>query len=356
MESSVPEGNYLMSIGLMMTYRCTAACPHCIVEAGPHRRESIRVDEGIDWISQMAQYRDETVRCLALTGGEPFCCADEMRALASHASSNGLLVSVVTNGFWARSRQEALDTLASIPGLGMVSLSTDLHHQRFIPLQNIENAIWALEHLNLVYNIAVCREIDDDPAYQAMVQRLLSITDRAHIKFARSLPLGRLGKRLSLRDYETTSEPSRAACSMASYPVIFPEGRVVACIGPVITLQPPHPLILGDMRKESLAVILDRAQGNPILHAIRIWGPHRLLEWLRRMGDVTLPQRSYIRDSVCDACYRLTTDPALSGALERLAADGAFGQEVAYGRAYHLGEAEMAEAVGLLEENGCQAG
>lgn len=52
----------------MLTYKCTIACPHCIVEAGPHRKEEMRLDEALDWIKQAKAYRNGHIIGLALTG------------------------------------------------------------------------------------------------------------------------------------------------------------------------------------------------------------------------------------------------------------------------------------------------
>jgi len=48
---------FLSTVGLMMTYRCQVACPHCVVEAGPHRTEEVDLAEAKDWAEQIAGYR-----------------------------------------------------------------------------------------------------------------------------------------------------------------------------------------------------------------------------------------------------------------------------------------------------------
>ena len=48
---------FLSNLGLMLTFRCTTACPHCVVEAGPHRKEEIALDRALDWIEQAREFR-----------------------------------------------------------------------------------------------------------------------------------------------------------------------------------------------------------------------------------------------------------------------------------------------------------
>jgi MoaA/NifB/PqqE/SkfB family radical SAM enzyme len=351
MTSEAYTQNLFMSIGFMITYRCNIACPHCIVQAGPKRTERMEIEQAKTWISHAAGYRNGTVRCIALTGGEPFFEVDILRPLAAHAHSLGLRVSCVTNGFWATSVDAAVEMLRSVPGLDMVSLSTDLHHQRFIPLDNIKNGISALERLDIVYNIAVCHENENAPEFKDMMTRLENITSRDRIKFARSLPLGRMLHRDDLCDYTMVNKPSVGACVMASFPVIFPGGRLVSCIGPVITLTPPHPLVLGNLSNESLADILDRAQSNALLHAIRIWGPASLYQRILANREGQPSQNRFIKDSICDTCYKITTDPTLIKDLIALSDNKDFKLEVAYAREFYLHESEMAEQMGLFGED-----
>jgi len=117
----------------------------------------------------------------------------------------------------------------------------------------------------------------------------------------------------------------------------------------VIDLASRHPIHLGDLRMSTLQEVLDRAQSNPILHALRAWGPKMLIELLRAGGlEDELPS-AYIKESVCDACYKLMSNERVVAYLGRLAEDKAFQRKVAYARAYYLDEPEMIQALGLTE-------
>ncbi|MFM7448310.1 MAG: hypothetical protein ACKO24_06915 [Leptolyngbyaceae cyanobacterium] len=74
-----------------------------------------------------------------------------------------------------------------------------------------------------------------------------------------TFPAGRALKSADLLNYQTTDTPPISACAAGSSPIIFPDGRVIACIGPVIDLASSHPLVLGNLRNEPLSTILDRA-------------------------------------------------------------------------------------------------
>ena len=347
MKTDSSEVPFLSNIGFMLTYKCTIACSHCIVKAGPKRKEEARLDDAMDWIEQAGRYRGGLIKALALTGGEPFYNLENLARIADYARQRGFIVSVVTNTFWATTREAALDTLRNLPAIQMLSFSTDVYHQKAIPLDYVKNAIWAARKLGRFYNISVCTDNEQNPQYRRIVADLEAMGEVDNINVTTTFPAGRAEKYASRFEYEVTSEPAISACSVASSPVIFPDGKVVACIGPLLTLPPTHPMFLGDLHQMSLAEIFDRAESNPILHTIRVWGPHKLVSLLRQNHrDASLPGE-YIRDSACDVCYKLLSDTQIVGALDDIMQDDEFLQTLAYARVYYLKETKLAEQLQL---------
>jgi organic radical activating enzyme len=339
---------FLRNIGFVVTYRCQVACPHCILRAGPTRTEAIATRDEEDWIRAVADYRDGHIRVLSLTGGEPFFDLDALRRIAEAAHARGLLVSAVTNAFWATTPDEARRILKGIPSMGMLSISTDAYHQAAVPLERVEHAMAAAREAGVPFTVAVCTESEDDPRYRATLQWLAPRVPASDVLTAITFRAGRaLDSGGGRSAHRMSSTPPRAACSAGSSPIVMPNGDVVACIGPVVDLRPPHPLFLGSLRARSLAAILDEAEVNSILHAIRVWGPRALVEVCRKAGLERLLPREYVADSACDACYQLISDPALRPFLASLAADRKFAERVAYARAYYLREVTMAERLGL---------
>ncbi len=346
-DDSLSEMPFLRNLGFVITYRCQVACPHCIVCAGPDRTEAM-TDADLDrYVDEAASYRDRYVKVLALTGGEPFIDLPRLRRTCARAARHGLLVSVVTNAHWAASRDAALHVLCSVPGIHMMAVSTDLYHQRGIPLARVVHAVDAARELLIPFNVVVCTENESDPSYLEMRRRLEEVVEPDHIMTAITFPVGRAAERLGTGRYERVHTPPQAACSAGSSPMVFPDGRVEACIGPVIDLPGPHPLRLGNLHDEPLAGILDRAQDNVVLHTIRIWGPRKLIELAVQAGLSDALPSNYIKDSVCCACLALMGNPRLRGFLTTLAGDPAFREKVAYARVHYLHEREMADRLGL---------
>lgn len=347
MDDELPEMPFLRNIGLVMTYKCQVSCPHCIIRAGPHRKEEMYLADAFDWIRQIADYRSGYIKVLSLTGGEPFYNLENLKKIAAFGEEQGLLVSVVTNAFWASTAEQAVKVLKDLPAIKMVAISTDAYHQESIPFENVKNAVSAAKVCDIPYNIAVCTENEDEIEYKRILSRLYEITEPDTVTTAVTFPAGRALERLGTLKHHTTEQPPKSACSAGSSPIVFPSGKVIACIGPVIDIVIPHPLVLGNLRENCLGEILDDAELNPILHAIRIWGPRKLISILRESGSHQNLPDVYVKDSVCNACYSLMSNSKITDFLVQLARDSEFVQKVAYGRAYYLKETSMVELLHL---------
>lgn len=343
---------FLTNYGLMLTYKCTIACPHCIVKAGPHRTEEMTAEDAFNWLEQIRAFTAEKgIKAgISLTGGEPFYCMDLLRRVADEAAGKGFLVSVVSNAYWASTREEALKTLESFGSVDFFSISTDRYHQEFIPLSYIRNAVYACKKLGKEYDIAVATVSEEDPAYLSLIDDLLEFTEKEKIETALIATVGRAETAIDPGSLGFSSEPCKASCSMASFPILFPDGRVIACIGPPIVIPGHHPLHLGNLKQTPLREILREAESNTILHAIRVFGPSSLVELLREKGYGHLLSPSFQTDSICDVCNKLFSSREICAALEKVAADDFFTQKVAYGRYYYLHEPEMLEALHLVDE------
>jgi len=332
------EIGFLTNMGLMMTYRCQIACRHCVVEAGPHRTEEVDLAEARGWVAQMAAYRKGRVQMLSLTGGEPFYTANKLAEISDFAANLGLVVSVVTNAYWATSPDASLQTLRSLRGICMIGISADPHHQRVIPFDRVVNAIGAAESCGIPHRVLVATESETDPDYLSFLDGLKRFTSEDTITTVITFYAGRALVKIDANRYQWTQEPCPWACTAVGAPIMFPDGRVIACIGPLIELRARHSLVLGNLREEPLAAILDRAENNSVLHAIRVWGPRKLVEKLRESPIASELPRAYVRGSTCDVCYKLFSNPTISAHLERLNDDAGFKRYVAYGRTYYLND------------------
>ena len=193
----------------MLTYKCTIACQHCIVEAGPKRRKEMALKEALDWIRQVSVYRNKYILSLGLTGGEPFYDLDRLDIISKYARQLGLFVTTVTNAFWASTRERALEVLQRMQGIQLISLSTDVHHLKMIPLENIKNAAWAARQTGHLYDLAICTDSMVDPSFLQLMEDLRASGEGEHIKATVTAPIGRAQNQMDHMNFTKEREPAR---------------------------------------------------------------------------------------------------------------------------------------------------
>jgi organic radical activating enzyme len=334
----------------MLTYKCTISCPHCIVEAGPKRRKEMGLEEALDWIRQVSSYRNQYILSLGLTGGEPFYDLNRLEVISNHARHLGLFVTTVTNAFWAPTRERALEVMQRMKGIQLISLSTDAEHLKLIPIENIKNAAWAARETGHLYDLAICTDSKTDPFFLQLLEELRASGEEEHIKVTVTAPVGRAQNLKGRLNFAMESLPAGGGCDLASSPLVFPNGKVIGCTGAFVALPPTHPMLLGDLRQESLETILDRSESNPYVHAMRLWGPYGLSSILREHGFGNLLPKEYIKDCPCDACFKIFTNRQLVKALDAIMCNDEMLKLIAYGRAVYLDEPAMAQCLGLPME------
>jgi len=90
-------------------------------------------------------------KCIHFAGGEPLLYFDKVLEAAKHGKELGFKISIVTNGFWAYSVDRAREQIRQLKAAGLyrVELSSDHFHQKFIPIETIQNAIQILKQFEI---------------------------------------------------------------------------------------------------------------------------------------------------------------------------------------------------------------
>jgi pyruvate-formate lyase-activating enzyme len=312
------EPPFLSQVGLFLTFRCTIRCRHCMVGAGPHRTEEVDLNEAIDWLYQIVSYSNGHIKSIGFTGGEPFCCWDKLLKLAHTTSQLGLPYSVITNGFWAKSKQKTRSLLTQLQPSD-VSISTDVYHAEYIPVTNVGCLFEACQDLGIRCDITLAYEPNILNQTASLLRQILSFAPRESIRATRVFPSGRGESQADFCGESAMDKPpSEIPCLFATVPYILPNGDIIACIGPIINLpRKNNPLFLGSLRERLLAEIFDDSQDNPVLHGLRIWGPrfwHRLVEV---HGPKSSLPEGYFTDCPCEGCIAMLKKPDISAFLSK---------------------------------------
>ena len=151
--------------GVMVNYRCNAACRHCLYACSPKRRGGYVSSDAIKNIAQtLARGRIGSVH---IGGGEPFLDFDGLIAVVRGLASAGVRLDYIeTNAFWAVGKEcgERLEILKS-EGVEALCISIDPFHAEYVPWEyplrlvaSCEDAglgcfLWKREFLRVLKNL-----------------------------------------------------------------------------------------------------------------------------------------------------------------------------------------------------------
>lgn len=198
----------LLGGGLVLGYRCSSRCRHCLYGAGPHRIDGdgdggARLEAVLDALAQRgprAAYH--------IGGGEPFLDLDLLERAISGMAERGLQLDYVeTNAGWVGDEDHATQVLARLAdaGLSCVLVSLSPFHAELIPLRRTLALISAARRVlsggPFVWIEPFLADLrDQDPAERLDLDRLLEQRgDTYAVGLARRyglVPAGRAGRYL----------------------------------------------------------------------------------------------------------------------------------------------------------------
>lgn len=126
----------LRSGGLIPTYRCQSACPHCLYRGGPARAPEY-IDQ--DTAGRLfATALGHGAASMHVGGGEPLADPLGLAGVLAAAAETGMAIDYVeTSGAWYEDPDEARELLAELRDMGLARLlvSVSPMHNGFIPLR-----------------------------------------------------------------------------------------------------------------------------------------------------------------------------------------------------------------------------
>jgi MoaA/NifB/PqqE/SkfB family radical SAM enzyme len=267
----------IKGIHLLLTYQCNFRCDHCFVWGCPEAR-------GVMTISDITGILEEAVRIGTITkvyfeGGEPFLYYPIMLRGIREARSMGFDVGVVTNAYWATSRDDALEWLGPMmdAGLSDLSISDDVLHS--IPEdERPVNAREAAEELSLPAG-SIITEDPREQKKEEMKGGSVMFRGRAVEKLTEGMPV---------ESWTGFTECKREKLENPSRVHLDPMGFVHICQG----------LAIGNFRERPLSEIVEKYDPNshPICSPILERGPVGLVESYAVPHD-----ENYVDE--CHLCY-----------------------------------------------------
>jgi len=135
---SEPKFKLWRSAGLLLTYKCNAACEFCYYHCSPEKGGLMPVEACVAaWRSMKTLAGDKAK--IHLTGGEPFLYWDHLLDIlrAGKRGSLGPVDLVETNGFWAAAERLIAERLGALLELGVqrLKVSIDPFHQEYVDIE-----------------------------------------------------------------------------------------------------------------------------------------------------------------------------------------------------------------------------
>ncbi|MFQ6036596.1 MAG: radical SAM/SPASM domain-containing protein [Sedimentisphaerales bacterium] len=135
-----PKFKLWRSAGLLLTYKCNAACEFCYYHCSPQKNGLMPIDTAIAAWQSLKNLVTDSAK-IHLTGGEPFLHWDHLVQILEQAKKQNLgkVFFVETNGFWAASEKIIIQQLKTLDELGMerLKISTDPFHQEYIDIEPV---------------------------------------------------------------------------------------------------------------------------------------------------------------------------------------------------------------------------
>ena len=304
---------YLSHIGITLTEKCNINCRHCIVDCNSISKNEWNGNSLNRLIKQIRL--TNLVNTIGFTGGEPFLDFERLKNAVIQCTVLGINTSVVTNGYWASDSNIAQNMLNILNGLSKIAVSTDKFHREFISIQNVKNIIKIANENEIKCQIRVSHLNDPIGEIGEITQHLSKFEGKYELTSQPVQYFGRAATHLERRQlysYEALS----LACRTADRVLFLTSGEVLACCGPQDSIAKGHPLWLGDIGKDSVEKIFERADTNPIIHIIRLWGPGelvRILEEQAKRENISIPPPTLEETrEICSLCrYVLDSDVKL---------------------------------------------
>lgn len=295
------------SLSISYTNKCTAACAHCIVGAGPDKDEKLSPDLILPVLPDCNQLG---IKNLLVTGGEPILYLDELESISSEVLKSGWHITIYSNGFWADNEKNAAIYAARFKkaGINSIVISTDRYHIDYIPFSIVQTAVDTLKahdiNCSVMYmkdNVLSAKDLYIDQHFQK---------NKVSNSIYRLSPDGRGEHLPEVKSNYIIPKKNmllKRPCHLLQQLFINHDGNVLLCCtssGRFKKLDSKDFYCFGNIKEDSFKTILNKIKAFfPIIKIIKQEGPagiyHREKNELEKAG-FSLKEYYYAR---CELCF-----------------------------------------------------
>jgi organic radical activating enzyme len=281
--------NPVRQIAFGYSTQCNIRCGHCVAaDASPG---TAKMDFG-----RAKEIIQEMVRChvtgISFTAGEPLLFLDDICTLIGLCRKNRIYTRVVTNGYWAKTREHADRVVSELTanGLSQLRLSYSRWHQEHIHRENIVHAALSCQRHGLDYFISFVTDFskEDDPFEQFLRDHHLKFFPESIIYFGRA---GEFHRKPVFTDYRPN------ICSMNPY--LSPELDMFACCDGANRFPKTNFLYLGNLGNDNIDALFRKRETHVLYHLIRTMGLTNMASYLG------FKAREIVQYRKCELCEKL---------------------------------------------------
>jgi organic radical activating enzyme len=306
-------------ITFSLTEACPLQCRHCIVNtvSAADKTRTMPLERAQLYARQLTGLKEQGVRLVSFTGGEPLLASRQLRLLSDSAGAEGMECTVVTACHWAGSEAAADGTLANFPAIANWQLSMDVFHEEFIPWDNVIRAARAALIHGRRPLIRMAASVPLTEGHLDLYRRIQSGLPEAVRIVVQPVTLNGRGKSV---ETELTSAPAQAPawpCIPNGMVVRF-DGTLAPCCGGLADQRSGHPFQYGNADATGLLNAHMQWCADPLLQLIRTAGFGPVLAWVREIS----PEHELLHaipEHPCECCLGLWRDPALGPEIRRRA-------------------------------------
>jgi len=265
---------------------------------------------------------------VVFTGGEPLILGKDLYHAIQYANQEGFLTRVVTNAYWASSKERSYKVLSNLKecGLSEINFSCDDFHQEFIPIKNIKCANEAAIQLDFPALI-VTKGIKGSKITKEYLEEYLgtnlAIFDPNKnnprnnlITCGLTVPVGWDSEKLTKEDLEYSENPDiwKIPCDdILKQIVITPEGKLAACCGCGSEGIPE--LVIGNVHSKSLLDLIEEGNYDFIWNWLALEGPYGIMEFLKRKDPSLSFEERYVNK--CHLCNTIFSNKIMRNLLKQ---------------------------------------
>jgi|GEM_PF-1596227 len=286
-----------------ITYKCNIKCRHCCADNGDIQVPDPLHTDLLRWLNCLPRERVEMV-CFG--GGEPFLKYHDLIEYCKILKEKSISAATLTNGFWGKNKEHAVNMLQKIDGLKSIFISVDQFHQESISDEVIENSIDAVLKTGKYLLLKSTHISSEDKKNQQ--RKYAKYFPRVMTVSSRLMTAGAAGA-LSVEKFTLKNNPEQFGkdCTIGDLFVNHTGGVYLCCPTANQGKDSLNPFYLGNIDEDGWDTIFQNAGKNRILSSVLKRGPIFLVDLFKETPyyDELLNVEFY---SECDMCYHLFKD------------------------------------------------